>query len=124
MPFREEILYSVLFCNYLKIQELQEKELQLLKEEEDVSKVYKEMKAIEQLKNQFEAQNSYVQSVGENNLDLIKKIHKNLEAIRIIAKENSELTRITESLKVEREQSQDTISHMLMSVSSEPSAAQ
>lgn len=123
MPFREEILYSVLFCNYLKIQELQEKELQLLKEE-DVSKVYKEMKAIEQLKNQFEAQNSYVQSVGENNLDLIKKIHKNLEAIRIIAKENSELTRITESLKVEREQSQDTISHMLMSVSSEPSAAQ
>ncbi|XP_076431135.1 centromere-associated protein E isoform X1 [Peromyscus maniculatus bairdii] len=98
-----------------KIQELQEKELQLLKEEEDVSKVYKEMKAIEQLKNQFEAQNSYVQSVGENNLDLIKKIHKNLEAIRIIAKENSELTRITESLKVEREQSQDTISHMLMS---------
>lgn len=110
LPFREEILYSVLFYNYLKIQE---KEFQLLKEE-DVSKVYKKM--------EFEAQNSYVQSVGKNNLRLIEKVNQNLDAIRIIAKENSELTKIKESLKVEREQFQETVRHVRMSVSSEPSS--
>lgn len=79
------------------------------------------MEKIEQLK-QFEAQNSCVQSVGENNLHLIEKVNKNLEAVRIIIKENSELTRIKESLKVEREQFRETLRHMRMNMSSEPSS--
>lgn len=77
----------IYFINYLKSQELQEEELQFLKEK-DVNKVYNKKKEIEQLK-QIEAQNFYVQSVGENNLHLIKKVHENLKAIRIVAKENS-----------------------------------
>lgn len=88
-PSVKKFFILIYFINYLKSQELQEEELQLLKEK-DVNKVYnkKKKKEIEQLK-QFEARNFYVQSVSENNLHLIKKVHKNLKAIRIVAKENN-----------------------------------
>lgn len=45
----------------------------------------------------------YVQSVGENNLYLIKKVHENLKAIRIVAKENNGANQDKESIQVARE---------------------
>lgn len=86
-PSVKKFFILIYIINYLKSQELQEEELRFLKEK-DVNKVYNKKKEIEQLK-QFEAQNFYVQSVGENDLHLIKKVHENLKAIRIVAKESS-----------------------------------
>lgn len=87
-PSVKKFFILIYIINYLKSQELQEEALQFLKEK-DVNKVYnKKKKEIEQLK-QFEVQNFYVQSVGENGLHLIKKVHENLKAIRIVAKESS-----------------------------------
>uniref|UniRef100_A0A8C0JK24 Centromere-associated protein E n=1 Tax=Canis lupus dingo TaxID=286419 RepID=A0A8C0JK24_CANLU len=98
-----------------KIEELQKKELQLLKMKEDVNKTHKNINKMEQLKQQFEAQNLSMQSVEMDNLDLTKKLHKCLEEKRIIAKERDELRRIKESLKMERDQFRETLTEMIAS---------
>ncbi|KAK1345690.1 hypothetical protein QTO34_008154 [Cnephaeus nilssonii] len=93
----------------IKIQELQKKELQLLKMKEDVNKSHKKVNEMEQLKKQFEAQNLSMLSVEMDNLHLTKKLHKSLEEIRIVAKERDELRKIKESLKMERDQCRETL---------------
>nr|XP_055198520.1 centromere-associated protein E isoform X6 [Nyctereutes procyonoides] len=98
-----------------KIEELQKKELQLLKMKEDVNKTHKNINKMEQLKQQFEAQNLSMQSVEMDNLHLTKKLHKCLEEKRIIAKERDELRRIKESLKMERDQFRETLTEMIAS---------
>nr|XP_025839617.1 centromere-associated protein E [Vulpes vulpes] len=98
-----------------KIEELQKKELQLLKMKEDVNKTHKNINKMEQLKQQFEAQNLSAQSVEMDNLHLTKKLHKCLEEKRIIAKERDELRRIKESLKMERDQFRETLTEMIAS---------
>uniref|UniRef100_A0A8C2V2I0 Centromere-associated protein E n=1 Tax=Chinchilla lanigera TaxID=34839 RepID=A0A8C2V2I0_CHILA len=75
-----------------KIQELQQKELQLLKVKEDVNKSHKKLNEMEQL------------SMDVDNLYLTKKLHENLEEIRTVAKENSKLRRMKESLERDRGQ--------------------
>lgn len=118
---KEFCSHSNLFYNDLKIEELQKKELQLLKMKEDVNKTHKNINKMEQLKQQFEAQNLSMQSVEMDNLDLTKKLHKCLEEKRIIAKERDELRRIKESLKMERDQFRETLTEMIASVSPESS---
>nr|XP_055198517.1 centromere-associated protein E isoform X3 [Nyctereutes procyonoides] len=98
-----------------RIEELQKKELQLLKMKEDVNKTHKNINKMEQLKQQFEAQNLSMQSVEMDNLHLTKKLHKCLEEKRIIAKERDELRRIKESLKMERDQFRETLTEMIAS---------
>lgn len=109
-----------LFCNYLKIQELQKKELQLLKVK-DVNKSHEKMHDMEQLKQQFETQNLSMQSVEVENFYLTKKLHDSLEETRILAKERDELRRIKESLKMERDQFREILREMKARVSSESS---
>ncbi|KAF3815484.1 hypothetical protein GH733_016437 [Mirounga leonina] len=96
-----------------KIQELQKKELRLLKMKEDVNKTHKNINKMEQLKQQFEAQNLSMQTVEMDNLHLTKKLHKSLEEIRILAKERDELRKIKESLKMERDQFRETLREMI-----------
>ena len=117
--FKEFCLYSNLFYNYVKIQELKRKELQLLKMKEDVSKTHKKVNEMKQLKKQFEAQNLSMQSVEMDNLHLTKKLYESLEEIRIVAKERDELRQIKESLKMERDQCREKLRDLLARVSSE-----
>nr|XP_044999462.1 centromere-associated protein E [Jaculus jaculus] len=90
-----------------KIQELLMKELQLFKE--DFSKTYAKVNEIEQLKKKYEAQHTSVHSMATNNFHFIKSIYENLEEIKNVAKECSELRKIKESLKMERDQFQESI---------------
>lgn len=116
--FKEFCLYSNLFYNYVKIQELQRKELQLLKMK-DVSKTHKKVNEMKQLKKQFEAQSLSMQSVEMDNLHLTKKLYESLEEIRIVAKERDELRQIKESLKMERDQCREKLRDLIARVSSE-----
>ena len=117
--FKEFCLYSNLFYNYVKIQELQRKELQLLKMKEDVSKTHKKVNEMKQLKKQFEAQSLSMQSVEVDNLHLTKKLYESLEEIRIVAKERDELRQIKESLTMERDQCREKLRDLIARVSSE-----
>lgn len=117
--FKEFCLYSNLFYNYVKIQELQKKELQLLKMKDDVSKTHKKVNEMKQLKKQFEAQSLSMQSVEMDNLHLTKKLYESLEEIRIVAKERDELRQIKESLKMERDQCREKLRDLIARVSSE-----
>ena len=117
--FKEFCLYSNLFYNYVKIQELQRKELQLLKMKEDVSKTHKKVNEMKQLKKQFEAQSLSMQSVEMDNLHLTKKLYESLEEIRIVAKERDELRQIKESLKMERDQCREKLRDLIARVISE-----
>lgn len=119
--FKEFCSHSNLFCNYVKIPELQRKELQLVRMEEDVNKTHKKVNEMEQLKKQFDAQNLSVQNVAMDNLHLTKKLYESLEEIRIVAKERDELKRIKESLKMERDQFRETLREMIARESSESS---
>uniref|UniRef100_A0A2K6SHJ1 Centromere-associated protein E n=1 Tax=Saimiri boliviensis boliviensis TaxID=39432 RepID=A0A2K6SHJ1_SAIBB len=105
-------LHSDLFYNYLKIQELLKKELQLLRVK-DVNESHKKNNEMEQLRKQFEAQNLSMQIVRMDNLELTKKLHESLEEIRIVAKERDELRKIKESLKMERDQFIATLREMI-----------
>ncbi|XP_059743701.1 centromere-associated protein E isoform X1 [Bos taurus] len=95
-----------------KIQELQRKELQLLKMK-DVSKTHKKVNEMKQLKKQFEAQSLSMQSVEMDNLHLTKKLYESLEEIRIVAKERDELRQIKESLKMERDQCREKLRDLI-----------
>ena len=117
--FKEFCLYSNLFYNYVKIQELQRKELQLLKMKDDVSKTHKKVNEMKQLKKQFQAQNLSMQSVEMDNLHLTKKLYESLEEIRIVAKERDELRQIKESLKMERDRCREKLRDLIARVSSE-----
>ncbi|XP_051676102.2 centromere-associated protein E isoform X1 [Oryctolagus cuniculus] len=84
-----------------QIQELQEKECQLIKVKNDLREtVYQ----TEQLKKQLEAQNSILESTEMEKLRLTQKLHENLEEIRLVTKENDDLKRVKEALKMERDQ--------------------
>ena len=88
---------------------------------EDANKTHKNINKMEQLKQQFKAQNLCMQSVEMDNLHLTKTLHKSLEEIRILAKERDELRKIKESLKMERDQFRETLREMIARVSSESS---
>ncbi|XP_016014592.2 centromere-associated protein E isoform X2 [Rousettus aegyptiacus] len=89
-----------------QIQELQEKEHQLLKVKNDLRE---NMYQTEQLKKQLEAQNSALESIETEKLRLTQKLQENLEEIKSITKERDGLRRMEETLKVERDQFRESL---------------
>ncbi|KAJ8780322.1 hypothetical protein J1605_011586 [Eschrichtius robustus] len=84
-----------------QIQELQEKERQLLKVKNDLREnTYQ----TEQLKKQLEAQNSTLESIETEKLRLTQKLQENLEEIKSVTKERDDLRRIEGTLKMEQDQ--------------------
>ncbi|XP_023559616.1 centromere-associated protein E [Octodon degus] len=104
-----------------KIQELQQKKLQLLKVNEDVNESHKKLNEMEKLRQQFEAHTVSVPSMDVDNLYWTKKLHENLEEIRTVAKENSKLRRMKESLQRDRGQFREARRKVVASGRSEPS---
>lgn len=92
--------------DYLKIQELQEKEHQLLKVKNDLEEA---MYQTERLKKQLETQNSTLESIELEKLRLTQKLHENLEETGFITKENDSLRRVEETLKMERDQLRESL---------------
>ncbi|XP_059960378.1 centromere-associated protein E isoform X2 [Mesoplodon densirostris] len=84
-----------------QIQELQEKERQLLKVKNDLREnTYQ----TEQLKKQLEAQNSTLESIETEKLRLTQKLQENLEEIKSVTKERDDLRRVEGTLKMEQDQ--------------------
>ncbi|XP_032489248.1 centromere-associated protein E isoform X2 [Phocoena sinus] len=84
-----------------QIQELQEKERQLLKVKNDLREnAYQ----TEQLKKQLEAQNSSLESIETEKLRLTQKLQENLEEIKSVTKERDDLRRMERTLKMEQGQ--------------------
>lgn len=85
----------------MKFEELEEKECQLIKAKNDLQeKLYQ----TEQLKKQLESQSSILESTKMEKLRLSEKLHKHLEEIEFVTKENDDLKRTEEALKMERDQ--------------------
>ncbi|XP_072666766.1 centromere-associated protein E isoform X3 [Canis lupus baileyi] len=91
-----------------KIQELQEKEHQLLKMK-TVSETQEKICEMEHLKNQFEAQKSTLENIEMENARLTQRLHENLEEMRSVTKERDDLRSIEETLKVERDQLKENL---------------
>lgn len=99
-------LYLNSLYDCLKIQELQEKEHQLLKIKNDLRE---NMYQTEQLKKQLEAQNSALENIETEKSRLAQKLHENLEEIRYVTKERDSLRRMEGTLKVERDQLRESL---------------
>ncbi|XP_025777184.1 centromere-associated protein E isoform X2 [Puma concolor] len=91
-----------------EMQELQQKEHQLLKMK-PVNETQEKMCEIEYLKNQFEAQKSTLENIEKENVRLIQRLHENLEEMRSVTKERDDLRSVEETLKVERDQLQENL---------------
>ncbi|XP_070359696.1 centromere-associated protein E-like isoform X1 [Equus asinus] len=89
-----------------QIQELQEKEHQLLKAKNDLKE---NMHQTEQLKKQLEAQNSTLETIETEKFKLTQKHLENLEEIKLVAKERDGLRRVEETLRTEREQLRESL---------------
>uniref|UniRef100_A0A8C7ELF2 Centromere-associated protein E n=1 Tax=Neovison vison TaxID=452646 RepID=A0A8C7ELF2_NEOVI len=89
-----------------QIQELQEKEHQLLKVKNDLRE---NMDQTEQLKKQLETQNSTLESVETEKLRLSLKLHKNLEEIKCVTEERDGLRSAEETLRMERDQLRESL---------------
>ncbi|XP_037686300.1 centromere-associated protein E isoform X2 [Choloepus didactylus] len=89
-----------------QIQELQEKEHQLLEVKNDLREnTYQ----IEQLKKQLEVQNSIRDSIVTEKLKLTEKLHENLEEMKCVTKESENLRRVEEALRMERDQLRESL---------------
>ena len=107
--------------DYLKIQELQEKERQLLKVKNDLREnTYQ----TEQLKKQLEAQNSTLESRETEKLRLTQKLQENLEEIKSVTKERDDLRRIEGTLKMEQDQLSEILRETKAKVSYTRSSSQ
>ena len=81
-----------------QIQELQEKEHQLLKVKNDLRD---NMYQTEQLNKQFETQNSVLESTKTEKLRLTQKLHENVGEIKSVTKERDDLRTMEGTLKME-----------------------
>ncbi|KAM9699849.1 centromere-associated protein E isoform 5-T5 [Dama dama] len=89
-----------------QVQELQEKEHQLLKVKKDLRE---NMYQTEQLKKQLETQNSILESIETEKLRLTQKLHENVEEIKSVTKERDDLRRMEGTLKMERDQLRESL---------------
>ncbi|XP_027454313.1 centromere-associated protein E isoform X6 [Zalophus californianus] len=89
-----------------QIQELQEKEHQLLKAKNDLRE---SMYQTEQLKKQLEAQNSTLESVETEKLKLCQKLHENLEEMKCVTEERDALRSAEGTLRMERDQLRESL---------------
>ncbi|XP_034506219.1 centromere-associated protein E-like, partial [Ailuropoda melanoleuca] len=91
-----------------KIQELREKEHQLLKMNA-VNETQEKIWDMEYFKNQFEAQKSTLENIEMENVRLTQRLHENLEEMKSVTKERDDLKSIEETLKVERDQLEENL---------------
>ncbi|XP_070228167.1 centromere-associated protein E isoform X3 [Bos mutus] len=89
-----------------QVQELQEKEHQLLKVKNDLRE---NMYQTEQLKKQLETQNSILESIETEKLRLTQKLHENVEEIKSVTEERDDLRRMEGTLKMERDQLRESL---------------
>ncbi|XP_032716519.1 centromere-associated protein E isoform X2 [Lontra canadensis] len=89
-----------------QIQELQEKEHQLLKVKNDLRE---NMDQTEQLKKQLETQSSTLESVETEKLRLSLKLHENLEEIKCVTEERDGLRSVEGTLRMERDQLRESL---------------
>ncbi|XP_047574078.1 centromere-associated protein E isoform X5 [Lutra lutra] len=89
-----------------QIQELQEKEHQLLKVKNDLRE---NMDQTEQLKKQLETQSSTLESVETEKLRLSLKLHENLEEIKCVTEERDGLRSAEGTLRMERDQLRESL---------------
>lgn len=101
---------------FSQIQELQEKEHQLLKMEA-VNETQEEICDMEYFKNQFEAQKSTLENIEMENVRLTQRLHENLEEMKSVTKEGDDLRSIEETLKVERDQLEENLRETVFRVS-------
>ncbi|KAF5926636.1 hypothetical protein HPG69_001265, partial [Diceros bicornis minor] len=92
-----------------EIQELQEKEHQLLKAKNDLRE---NTHQTEQFRKQLEAQNSTLESIEAEKFRLTQKHLENLEEIKLVTKERDGLRRVEETLKMERDQLRERLREM------------
>ncbi|XP_025146133.3 centromere-associated protein E isoform X6 [Bubalus bubalis] len=90
-----------------QVQELQEKEHQLLKVKNDLRE---NMYQTEQLKKQLETQNSILESIETEKLRLTQKLFENVEEIKSVTKERDDLRRMEGTLRMERDQLRESLS--------------
>ena len=100
--------------DYLKIQELQEKEHQLLKAKNDLRE---NAHQTEQFRKQLEVQNSTLESIEAEKFRLTQKHLENLEEIKLVTKERDGLRRVEETLKMERDQLSESLRELKAKVS-------
>ncbi|XP_017904740.1 PREDICTED: centromere-associated protein E isoform X4 [Capra hircus] len=89
-----------------QVNELQEKEHQLLKMQNDLRE---NMYQTEQLKKQLETQNSILESTETEKLRLTQKLLENVEEIKSVSKERDDLRRMEGTLKMERDQLRESL---------------
>ncbi|XP_045039708.2 centromere-associated protein E isoform X6 [Desmodus rotundus] len=87
-----------------RIQELKANEHQFLKLKEELSETQKKMSEMEQLKKQVKAQSLTLDKIEMENLNLVQKLHENLEEMKSVMRERDDLRRVEEVLKLERHQ--------------------
>lgn len=90
------------------IQELQEKEHQLL-EMKDVSETWEKICEMENLKKQLEAQKSTLENIEWENIKLTQRLNENIAEIRSVTKERDDLRNMEETLKVEIDQLKENL---------------
>lgn len=90
------------------IQELQEKEHQLL-EMKDVSETWEKICEMENLKKQLEAQKSTLENIEWENIKLTQRLNENIAEIRSVTKERDDLRNVEETLKVEIDQLKENL---------------
>ncbi|XP_074178971.1 centromere-associated protein E isoform X3 [Rhinolophus sinicus] len=95
-----------------KIQELHEKQEQVICVKE-ISETQEKMSELEQLKEQFKAKDSSLESIERERLELTERLRESQEEIKIIIKERDELKRVQESLQMERDQLKENIKEIM-----------
>ncbi|KAM5255869.1 LOW QUALITY PROTEIN: centromere-associated protein E [Ctenodactylus gundi] len=92
-----------------KIQELSEKQKQLL----SIKEMDEKINALEQFKELLKAKDSTLQSLENDRLKLSKRLEDNQEETQIIIKERDELKRAQEALQMERDRLKENIEEMV-----------
>jgi centromeric protein E len=95
------VQHSNLLYDYLKNQDLREKEHQLSQVKADLRETVDQM---EQLKKKLEAQSSTLESREIEKLELTQQLNENLKKITLVTKENDSLKIMDEALREERDQ--------------------
>ncbi|XP_049741551.1 centromere-associated protein E isoform X1 [Elephas maximus indicus] len=95
-----------------KIQELHEKEAQLLSVKE-FSENQGKVTELEQIMEHLKGKDSALQSVETEKLVLAERLHESQEEIKILLKERDELKRVQEALQMEKDQLKENISEIV-----------
>ncbi|CAK6432929.1 unnamed protein product [Pipistrellus nathusii] len=95
-----------------KMQELHVKQEQLICFKE-ISETQEKMNELEQLKEQLKAKDSSLESLESQRLELIERLQKSEEEMKIIIKERDELKRVQEALQMERDQLKENIEELV-----------